>query len=90
MVAVWVVAGPALVDARVVESEVGDVDAAGGVQVVGGVDLDPVLPRPVPELSIGLVGLVPLEPPLDLGDGVPDGLAVQIHAVLSQFLLRQR
>lgn len=90
MVAVRVVAGPALVRARVVAREVGDVDGAGGVQVVGGVDFDTVLPCTIPKLSIGLVWLVPLKPPLDLRDGIANRLAVQLDAVLSQSLLRQR
>lgn len=90
VVAVGVAAGSALVHARVVAREVGDGDGAGRVQVVGGVDFDTVLPCTVPELSIGLIGVVPLKPPLDLGDGVANRLAVQLDAVLSQPLLRQR
>lgn len=90
VVAVGVVAGPALVGARVVEREVGDVDGAGGVLLVSGVDFDPVLPGTIPQLDSSLVGLGPFEPPLDLWDGAADGLTVQFHTVLCQFLLRQR
>lgn len=90
VVAVGVVAGPALVHARVIGREVCDGDGAGGVQVVGGVDPDTVLPCAIPELGIGLVWVVALKPPLDLGDGAANRLAVQLHAVLSQSLLRQR
>lgn len=90
VVAVGVVASPALIHARVVACEVCDGDGAGRVQVVGGVDFDTVLPCAIPELSIGLIGVVPLKPPLDLRDGIANRLAVQLHAVLSQSLLRQR
>lgn len=89
MVVIRVVACPALISARVVAGEVCDVDGAGRVQVVGGVDLDPVLPRAIPKLSRGLIGLVALKPPLDLRDGAANGLAVQLDAVLSQSPLRQ-
>lgn len=90
VVAVRVVASPALIHARVVACEVCDVDGAGRVQVVGGVDFDTVLPCAIPELSIGLIWLVSLKPPLDLRDRIANRLAVQLHAVLSQSLLRQR
>lgn len=89
VVAVGIVASPALICARVVDSEVCDVDGAGRVQVIGGVDFDTVLPCAIPELSIGLVPLISLKPPLDLRDRIAKSLAVQFHTVLGQFLLRQ-
>lgn len=89
VVAVGVVASPALIHARVVAREVCDVDGTGRVQVVGGVDFDTVLPCTIPELIIGLIWLVSLKPPLDLRDGIANRLAVQLDAVLSQSLLRQ-
>lgn len=89
MIAIRVVACPALISARVVAGEVCDVDGTGGMQVVGGVDFDPVLPRAIPKLSRGLIRLVTLKPPLDFRDRIANGLAVQLDAVLSQSPLRQ-
>lgn len=89
VVAVGVVAGPALVGARVLRSELVDGHAAGRVPVVGGVDVDAVQPSAVPELGTGVIGTAPFKPPLDLGDRAAHGLAVQLHAAPRPPLLGQ-
>lgn len=89
MVAVRVVAGPALVGARVLRSELVDGHAAGRVLAVGGVDVDAVQPSAVPELGAGVIGTIPFKPPLDLGDGAAHGLAVQLHTAPRPPLLGQ-
>lgn len=89
VVAVRVVAGPALVGARILCSELVDGHAAGRVLLVGGVDVDAVQPSAVPELGAGIIGTIPFKPPLDLGDGAAHGLAVQLHTAPRPPLLGQ-
>lgn len=89
-VAVGVVGSAALVRARVVEVEASEVNGASGVRYICGVYLHTVIACAVKELSEGLVGLFALyEPPLDLGDGVPYHLTVQLCAVTDQLHPRQ-
>lgn len=89
-IAVGVIGSAALIRARVVEGEASEVNGAGGVCYVCGIDLHTVVPCPVKELGEGLVGLFALyKPPLHLGDGVPDHLTVQLCAVTDQLHPRQ-
>lgn len=83
-IAVRVVGCPALVCARVVEGEASEVNGASGVCYICGVNMNPVVPRSIKELSVGLIVLLAFnKPPLHLWNGVPYHLAMQLNIPVS-------
>lgn len=90
LVAVGVVGSAALIHAGVIESEASDVNAAGGVSYVRGIDLHTLVSRPIKKLGEGLIGLFPLhKPPLHLWDGGSNYLTVQLCTITSELHSRQ-
>lgn len=89
VIALGVVAGPALIGPRVLQCEACDAEHTDSVGAVGRVDGDPTLAGSVPQLLEG-VGPVDLSiPPLDLRSGVTDHVAVQLKGVPRKLSLRQ-
>lgn len=78
-IAVRVVGSTALVHAGIIEGEASEVNSAGGVRYICGIDMHTVIPSPIKELCEGLVGLLTLyKPPLHLRDGVSYYLTMQL------------
>jgi len=90
VVALGVVAGPALVGPGVLEREARDAEHADAVGAVRRVDGHPALAGSVPQQLEG-VGSVDLGvPPLDVRHGVADHVAVQLEGVPRELGLGHR
>lgn len=81
VVAPWVVAGPALVGAGVVQRQPGDSQHAHAVCAVRRVDGDAALAGAVPQLPERVATVDLGVPPLDLRRGVSHHVAVQLEGV---------
>lgn len=88
VIALGVVAGPALIGPRVLQCEASDAKHTNPIGTVGRVDRYPTLAGSVPQLLEG-VGSVDLSiPPLDLWSGVTNHVAVQLKGVPRKLSLR--